>query len=562
MEKSARGVSLTRHNLVSGSVDSPSTIEHWLREGQRRRLIPRWLSSFGDPGDRRYAIVLDPNPEGVLWNVDGLAGDDAALYQQRFNAQRAQWAWPGLVTVTPDGRFLALFRDGDIGPWIARHNMTSAGYQQEVNRWWPQGYFPLYVQGGGTGAQTRFACLFVKRERPVERQFTVTGTAVAAFAPIDKKIETIMRASGTRACAVAITREGRLVHARGYTWAEPGYPLTQPTTMFRVASCSKPITAMAIHLLIQQGRLQLTDKMQARLQLQPPPGRSIAAQMDQITVHHLLTHTAGWDRSKVCDLAPLEDVAKAFGQTFLPVTREQMARYQLSRPLQFTPGTELAYSNLGYLLLGLIVDRVAQIDYVSFVRQQIMAPLGLTRPHRARTTSGGQMPGVARQHDNDGNGPDLRVVPSAMGGPVDGPRQLVPLAYGGEDLRLFDAFGGWCMAPCDYGRILASLDRGDASPVLRQASLDQMWTVQPFVAGSSYANGWDRFDAGGGRFGVRHGGAMPGVASSIVWRSDNWGIALFGNGPALPDVYPEVAALPAVSWPAHDLFPEVGIASF
>jgi hypothetical protein len=181
MEKSAHGVSLTRHALVSGGEDDPATIQHWLREAQRRGWIPRWLSVFGGPGDRRYAVVLDPNPEGVLWNVDGLWGEDAGGYQQRFEAQASQWAWPSLVTVTPDGRgFASVFRDGDMGAWVARHNMGSADYQREVEAWWPKGYFPLYVQAGGSGADARFACLFVQGAKliVVPAAFTVpTGMA-------------------------------------------------------------------------------------------------------------------------------------------------------------------------------------------------------------------------------------------------------------------------------------------------------------------------------------------------------------------------------------------------
>jgi CubicO group peptidase (beta-lactamase class C family) len=562
MEQSAHGVSLTRHSLRSGHPDDPGTIQYWLREAQRQNWIPRWLSVFGEPGNRRYAVVLDPNPGWVLWNVDGLEGEDGGAHQARFEAQFSQWAWPSFVTVTPDGRFVSMFRDGDTGPWVARHNPTSADYQREVDHWWVQGYFPLYIQGGGNGSVRRFACLFTQGETPARRVFVTTGRPLPAFQAVDHKVETVMRDSGTRAVGVAITRQERLVYARGYTWGEPSYPVTQPETMFRIASCTKPITSMAIHFLIQQGQLRLTDRMQNILSLQPPPGRSIAAGMGNITVHHLLTHAAGWDRTQVYDLAPLEDVARAFGQNSLSITREQMARYKLSEPLQFTPGSRMAYCNLGYLLLGMIVDRLSQFDYNGFVRRRIMAPLSLSRPHLARAAVTEQLPGTARQYDNDSNGPDLRIVWSATTGPIDGPRPLVPLAYGGEDLRLFDAFGGWCMAPCDYAKILASLDRGDASPVLNQASLDLMWTPQPFVPGQTYVNGWDRFDAGGGIFGVQHGGGMPGVSSRILWRSDGWGFAVFGNGPVLPDIYPELAAMRAADWPSHDLFPQVGIPSF
>lgn len=559
MERSAHGASLTRHRLVSGDVEDPATIQHWLCQARRRRWIPRWLSVFGEAGDRRYAVVLDPNREGVLWSVDGLEGEEAGTYQQRVEAQSSQWAWPALVSVTPDGRYVAMFRDGDMAPWLARHDLSSLDYQHEIETWWPEGYFPLHVQAGGNGTGSRFACLFVKSERPAERSFTVTGTDVPALQAVDRKVEAFMRAGGTRAIGVAVMRDGRLVHARGFTWAEPGYPVTQPTTTFRVASCTKPITAMAIHALIQAGALRLTDRLADILRAHRPPGSAIG----KVTVHHLLTHCAGWDRAIVPDLPRLEEVARFVGQSYLPVSIDAVARYRLIRPLELEPGARMAYGDLAYLYLGLIVSRIADESYVSFVRRRIMRPLGLSRPHQARLELGAQPPGSARQHDNDTGAHDLRVVRSAVAGPIDGPRPLVPLAYGGEDLRLLEACGGWCMAACDYAKILASLARGDASPVLNQASLDLMWTLPPFRPGQAYVNGWDSFDAGGGVRGFQHGGGATGVMSRVLYRTDGWGFAVFGNGPGgVPDIYPELAAMGPAAWPAHDLFPQVGIPSF
>jgi CubicO group peptidase (beta-lactamase class C family) len=282
-----------------------------------------------------------------------------------------------------------------------------------------------------------------------------------------------------------------------------------------------------------------------------------------ITVHHLLTHCGGWDRQQVYDLPPLEDVARFVGQTHLPVSTDALARYRLTLPLQFRPGTRMAYNNLGYLYIGLIIARLSDESYLSFVRREIMSRLGLSRPHLARSELSAQPPGSARQHDNDTNLPDLRVVWSATTGPIDGPRPLVPMPYGGEELRLFEAFGGWCMAPCDYVKILGALTPAHVGRVLNQASIDLMWTPPPFQPNQNYVNGWSRFDVGGGVRGFEHGGGMPGVVSRILYRTDGWGFAVFGNGPGgVPDIYPELAAMGASAWPAHDLFPQVGIPTF
>jgi CubicO group peptidase (beta-lactamase class C family) len=568
MEQSTHGVSLTRYGLHSGSADDSSTLEHWIREARQKNWIPRWISMYGEPNNRRYAIVLDPNPTRSLWSIAGWWGENGTDYQNRFNAQVQQWARPAFVTVSPDGCYLSVFREDSIGGWVARHGMSSQQYQQQFNEWTAKSMFPVYVQAGGVGENTRFAALFATRDTPHDRKFTVTGTAVPSMSAIDNKVKAFMQESGTRATGVAVTRDGRLVFARGYTWGEPDYPVTQPASMFRVASCSKPITAVAIHQLIQQNQLSLNSSLQSILNLTPAPGSKMDVGFKDITIQHLLTHTAGWDRSEVSDLPGVDVVAQAYALNSLPVTKQQIANYMAGRPLQFAPGKEQEYSNLGYLLLGLIIERKLGISYVDAVTQQIFKPLGLTRPHRTPVAQSAQRQGAVRQHDTHPGWDDLRVTASAVSGNPTGNRPLVPLGYGGEDYAIFDSFGGWCMAPVDYAKILAAFALGDKNPLLNKGSVDMMWTVPSIyqkatdVELPSYTNGWDSWTESNGVRGFQHGGGMPGVSTRILYRTDGWGFAVFCNGSGVPDIYWELAQLPAASWPSHDLFPQFSIPSF
>lgn len=568
MERSTTGVSLTRHLLRTGSVNDSATIDYWLREARRNNWIPRCVAPYGTAADRRFAIVLDPNPNRELWSAAGWWGESAADYQARFDAHVQQWARPALVSVGPDASFTSVFRADGIGAWVARHNMTSAGYQAEVNTWAANGYYPIHVQAGGPANATRFAALFATRDTPQSRSWTVTGTSVSAFAAVDAKVRTFMQNTGTRAVGVAITRGGRLVHARGYTWAESGYPRTEPSTTFRLASCSKPITSIAIHQLIEEGRLRLDTTMQSVLALTAAPGGTLDSRLGAVTVLHLLTHTGGWDRSEVSDLPDVAEVARAFGQANLPITKWQLARFKAGRPLQFAPGAEQEYSNLGYLLLGLIIERLRGTGYPAAVQNSVFGRLGLTRPHRSRARQSEQLAGSVRQHDTAPGWDDLRLVASGVSGPASGARPLLPLAYGGEDLVLFDSFGGWSMAPADYAKVLASFALGNRNPLLSQATVNTMWTVPRLYATATdvelpnYTNGWDSWTEAGGVRGFQHGGGMPGVATQIVYRTDGWGYAVFASGGGVPDIYPEVAGLAPANWPTHDLFPSVGIPAF
>jgi CubicO group peptidase (beta-lactamase class C family) len=563
MEQSTHGVSLTRPSLIFGTgdrpEDDPATIQHWLQQARNNNWIPRWISIFGEPGNRRYTLVLDPNPQLVRWNVAGLEGEDAGAYQNRFEAQMSQWAWPALVTLTPDGQYLGVFRDGDLAPWKARHGQTSGDYQKEIEQDWPEAFFPLYVQAGDNGANTRFASLFTRRETPSARHFTASGPEEPVFSTAEAKIEQFMRDSGTRAMGLAITRDGRLVHARGFTWAEAGYPTTQPTTTFRLASLSKALSSIGAHWLVQHDHLVLTEHVLGILGWHPPPqGDPFTPGVETITVRHLLTHAAGWNRDLISDFPRVEDVADAFGRQQFPVLSEEMARTKLTQALQFTPGTDQSYVNMGYLILGHVIARRAGISYLQFMQNVVFGPLGLTRPHRARAAVNDQLPGSARQHERT-----LDVRPTVLSGDIFGARPLVPLAYGGEDFRIFDAFGGWAMAAVDYAKVLASLAEGDDSPVLSQASLDSMWMPSGFKAGSTYLDGWDSFDAGGGKRALHHGGAMPGVRTGMLYHEDGWGYALFGNSDDnVPGLYLELLGINAANWPTHDLFPQYGIPSF
>ena len=129
----------------------------------------------------------------------------------------------------------SIFRDDQIGPWVARHGLTSAGYQQEFDRLVPQGFYPIDVHAGGQGGATRFAALFAQQEsvQPLVWHAPTGPTTVAA---IDTLVQQAMQRHRIRGAGLALVRDGRLVYAKGYTLAEAGYPSIQPTTLFRQAS--------------------------------------------------------------------------------------------------------------------------------------------------------------------------------------------------------------------------------------------------------------------------------------------------------------------------------------
>ncbi|HSJ06788.1 MAG TPA: serine hydrolase domain-containing protein [Longimicrobiales bacterium] len=173
----------------------------------------------------------------------------------------------------------------------------------------------------------------------------------------------------TPGCAVGVYRDGAVVLARGYGMAdlERRVPIT-PHTVFDIGSTSKQFAAASILLLEQQGRLSLDDNVRTHVPELPEYARSI-------TIRHLLHHTSGLrDYIGLLTFAgsDIDDVTTA---------DEALAMIARQRRLNFEPGDEHLYSNSGYFLLSIIVERVAGKSLRDFAREQIFAPLGMQRTH-------------------------------------------------------------------------------------------------------------------------------------------------------------------------------------
>ena len=170
-------------------------------------------------------------------------------------------------------------------------------------------------------------------------------------------------------CALGVYRDGKIVYSKGYGMAdlERGVPIS-PHTVFDIGSTSKQFTAASILLLEQQGKLSLGDDVRRHLPELP-------AYEKPITIRHLLHHTSGM-RDYIGLLA-------LTGETTDDVTTEDDALEIIARQkeLNFPPGTEHLYSNSGYFLLSIIVERASGQSLRDFAREHIFAPLGMTRTH-------------------------------------------------------------------------------------------------------------------------------------------------------------------------------------
>lgn len=174
---------------------------------------------------------------------------------------------------------------------------------------------------------------------------------------------------GSPGCALGVIEEGEFVYRRGYGAAnlEHGTPIDS-TTVFRIGSTSKQFTAMAVHLLQDDGLLTLDDDLRTWFPEIPDYGETV-------TIRHLLHHTSG-----IRDYLTLQSIAGLRDDDFY-TDADVVALLSRQQELNFDPGAEFLYSNSGYFLLGQIVLRETGMTLAEFGQERIFEPLAMTSTH-------------------------------------------------------------------------------------------------------------------------------------------------------------------------------------
>ena len=186
---------------------------------------------------------------------------------------------------------------------------------------------------------------------------------IANAQEIDKKIDALIekavqlnRFNGS----VLVSKNGKIIYEKafGYQNAEKNI-LNTSNTVYQIGSTTKEFTAAVILKLAEEHKLSLEDKLSTYF---PDFKRG-----DEITVNNLLTHTSG-----IYEI--LRDL-DAVNSSTQPRSKEKMLSYFVNKPLDFNPGTQYAYCNSGYMLLGLIIEKVTGSSYEQAVKKYILIPL-------------------------------------------------------------------------------------------------------------------------------------------------------------------------------------------
>jgi N-acyl-D-amino-acid deacylase len=356
-------------------------------------------------------------------------------------------------------------------------------------------------------------------------EVTATGERVPELAAFDELMDRFVREQGVPGAGLAIAHRGQLRYARGFGLADrdTGAPV-RPTTRFRIASVSKPFTAVAILKLVEQRKLGIDDPV---LPLLGHPAKD--PRWARITVRHCLQHRGGWDRAIAGD--PISQTGKIFQTTGIPPPHHPslIVRYMLSQPLDFDPGARMAYSNLGYLVLGRVIAKIAGADYEDHVRTAVLKPLGLNSMKLGKATWANREPDEARYHTRDNR--KGRSLYDPFG-------ETVPAPYGTENFEGFEAHGGWIATATDLVRFADAFHDPARCPLMKPETIGLLQARPEGAAGHEedgkpkaayYGCGWMVRPVKDGQANLWHGGLIAGSEALLVRRWDGWSWAVLFN---------------------------------
>jgi CubicO group peptidase (beta-lactamase class C family) len=397
-------------------------------------MTVKGVSMYGIPNARQYCILGHEDTvnhqQTVSYQKDGLMDD----YKKLEAAQTSKRYWrPVSIDVSEDDVLTPIFDDTSVGKWAALTSLTSSQLKSELASKQAENMYPIHISGGGVGG-AKYAVIFAERVSPLEREWHTTGT-VTGFADnaglsdkLDSVMQDFMKRNSVRQGQVAASVNGTILASRGYTWAESDRAVVEPSDKFLLASVSKMFTYAATDRLVSSGLLTFDTPVYPLLGFNDPADKRSL----NITVQHLLDHTAGFDREISPDIGfVFRDVAKSLNQS-TPATLLQLIEYIVAKPLDFTPGDRVAYSNYGTLLMSYVISNLTGESYTSYIEKNVLNGADVELYSTA-----------ADSHKNDRIVQESKIV--RMSALTPSSDEMVPSPHGGDGSIKEEAIGAFGM---------------------------------------------------------------------------------------------------------------------
>lgn len=310
-------------------------------------------------------------------------------------------------------------------------------------------------------------------------------------ANIDRIAREVLAETGVPSASVAAVADGKIVyvHAYGNARLTPATP-ARPEMRYSIGSISKQLTAVAVLLLAEDGKLTLDD----------PVGKYVPGltRGDVVTIRQILSHTSGYP-----DYAPQDYMIPDWEKA---VSADALLDRWARKELEFEPGTRWQYSNTNFVIAGVIVEKAAGMPLVDLLTARVFGPLGMS----SVTNTDRQKLG-----DQDAQGHFRRALGPLHPAPHEGPGWMYAageLAMTAEDLAKWDAavIGRTILSPESYRQLETEVQLASG-------------------AGTNYGLGIGVGLVNGHRE-LRHGGEVSGfVAANLVWPDDKFAVAVLTN---------------------------------
>ncbi|HOH28342.1 MAG TPA: serine hydrolase domain-containing protein [Candidatus Hydrogenedentes bacterium] len=347
------------------------------------------------------------------------------------------------------------------------------------------------------------------------------------FQVLDDFVKELMKQWDIPGASLAVVEGGVLVHWRGFGYADRDrFIPVESDTLFRIASISKPITAVAVLRLVETGKLSLETTLAEVL---PEQVRSVPdTNISKINIRQLLQHTAGWDDGDHDEVALRNDIrrlARLAGPDDA-VTPMDIITRRLARPLDYVPGSDHAYSNFGYVVLGRIIEKVCQTPYLDAIRELVFVPVNQDCPILIGS------PWLAQCAPKESCYYDYPDAPSTEAALK--PGKAVAWPDGGIAIASLDAaLGCVTSAPCLSRFVDAVFAAREGRPgLLSKDTLEEILKHPAGAPGADeetyYGLGW-RVKYVDGKPYIWHGGSLPGTSSLVVYVPNGSTLALLMN---------------------------------
>jgi D-alanyl-D-alanine carboxypeptidase len=356
------------------------------------------------------------------------------------------------------------------------------------------------------------------------QNYTVSLTT--DISSIDQNVTAFMNTYNVPGLSIAVTLNEKLVYAKGYGLADVGNNKAVGTqNLFRTAALSQQITSVALMRLMDQGKVNLSDKVFGTGAILGtefgtlPYGPGIT----DITVGELLHHTeGGWANDSTDPM-----------MVYPNLSAQQLISWTLdNRPLVSAPGNSFIYSNFGYCILGRVIEKITGSTYFQAVQSLVLQPCGITDMQIAGNSTADRIPNEVFYYGQSGENP-----------------------YGFNIARM-DAHSGWLATATDMARFLVHVDGVSDETILSQNALSVMTTGS--VAKPNYACGW--FLDGSTWY---HPGGLPGsgTAQSRSIQYGNFNVVILTNTRSINPNFDHdknqviwSSIMGTSSWPNYDLF--------